>query len=143
MKTFILTTALALACGAASAQKMKEANVPSAVKSKFVSLYPNTKNAKWEKEGNNYEAEFDVNKVETSVSFDPNGNLVETETEISTDALPQGAKDYVKNNLGGKKISEASKIVAADGGITYEAEVGGTDYIFDASGNFVRKEQGD
>ncbi|MBC7861343.1 MAG: PepSY-like domain-containing protein, partial [Bacteroidia bacterium] len=81
MKT-ITTLALALTIGFASAQKMKEAEVPAAVKTKFTSLYPKAKVEKWEKEGANYEAEFTNNKIETSVIFDAAGSLIATEIEI-------------------------------------------------------------
>ena len=141
MKTFFAIAALVIA-SACSAQKIKEAEVPAAVKTAFAGLYPNTKVEKWEKEGANYEAEFEKSEVETSVLFDASGKLLETETEISVNDLPQAAKDYVAKNFPGKKIHEASKIVAADGTVTYEAEVD-ADYIFDANGNFMKKETED
>lgn len=44
------------------------------------------------------------------------------------------------NNLAGEKISEAEKVVHANGTITYEAEIGNTDYKFDSNGNFLNKD---
>jgi hypothetical protein len=41
----------------------------------------------------------------------------------------------------GKKIKEASHITDAKGVISYEAEIDGVDYIFDADGKMLRKEQ--
>ncbi len=122
------------------AQQLKESEIPALVKAKFVSLYPGTKNVKWEKEHNKYEAGFKQNKIETSILIDAAGNMVEIETEIAVSSLPQAVAAYVSKNLAGKKIKEASKIVTASGVITYEAEVGGVDYIFDANGNFIKKE---
>jgi phosphopantothenoylcysteine synthetase/decarboxylase len=115
-------------------------DVPAAVKSKFASLYPNVKKAKWDKEAANYEAEFEVNEVETSVLFDATGNLLETETEIAVTALPKAVSDYVTKNYATEKIKEASKIVDSKGTVTYEAEVKSGDLIFDAQGNFIKKE---
>lgn len=115
--------------------------VPAAVKEKFASLYPNVKKAKWEKENGNYEAEFEVNEVETSCVFDANANLLETETEIAVNTLPKAAAEYCAKNHAGKKISEAAKIVDSKNTPYFEAEVKGVgDLIFDASGNFVKKE---
>lgn len=51
--------------------------------------------------------------------------------------------DYASTNLSGKKIKEAAKIASADGTLTYEAEIGDFDYIFDANGNFLKKDAGD
>ncbi|MBI3500253.1 MAG: PepSY-like domain-containing protein [Bacteroidetes bacterium] len=140
MKTTIVLLAIAAVSFSASAQKIKSEEVPSAVKSKVTSLYPNSKVEKWEKEDGNFEAELEVNKVETSVLLNASGNLLQTETEIASSALPKGVSDYVTKNLAGKKIKEAAKIVDAKNTVTYEAEVDEADYIFDASGNFLKKE---
>jgi hypothetical protein len=66
----------------ANAQNLKESDVPSAVKTKFSSMYSGVSNAKWEKENGKYEAEFKENGKETSVLFDANGTHVQTEIEI-------------------------------------------------------------
>lgn len=128
-----------------NAQDLKEGDVPSAVKTKFSSLYPGVKKVKWEKENGNYEAEIYLNKVETSILFDINGNQLQTETEISVSELPQGVKEYASKNLKNSKIKEAAKIVDASGVVTYEAEIKNRDYIFDANGNFIKmdSEEGD
>jgi hypothetical protein len=38
------------------------------------------------------------------------------------------------------EIKDAAKIVAEKGTVTYEAEIGNTDQLFDQSGNFIKKE---
>lgn len=137
-KMFIVLAIAFSSCGA-EAQEMKSADVPVAVKSAFEKLYPNVNDVDWEKEDANYEAGFEVNKNETSVVFDANGNLLETEVEIKTSELPQGVTDYVTKNHAGAKITEAAKITDADGTVTYEAEVGKSDLIFDANGKFIKE----
>jgi hypothetical protein len=125
----------------ANAQNVKESEVPISVKSKFVTLYPNAKNVRWEKENGNFEAEFKAAQTETSVLFDSDGTHLQTEVEIPVSNLPNGVKDFVRKNLSGKKISEATRITAANGNVTYEAEIGGEDFLFDANGNFLKKEK--
>ena len=122
------------------AQKISAIDVPAAVKTQFTAMFPGIKADKWEMENGKYEAEFKQNKIETSVLFEADGKHVQTETEIAVSELPGGVKDYLSKNHSGKKIKEAAKISAADGTLTYEAEIGGKDYIFDANGNFLRKE---
>ena len=114
-------------------------DVPSSVKTKFASLYPDVKKAKWSKEDNNYEAEFEVNEMETSVLFDAAGNVLETETEVPVSQLPPSVSDYCSKNFSGKKIKEASKIVDAKGAVKWEAEIDGKDHLFDDSGKPVQK----
>ena len=62
------------------AQTIKIQNVPIAVKAKFTALYPDVKNAEWEKENSQFEAGFKQNAMEISVLIDATGTLIETET---------------------------------------------------------------
>ena len=144
MKTIITSAALVFVINTVSAQKIKESEVPKAVTESFTKNFPGSKAKEWEKEKDAYEAEFNLNKVETSASFSADGKLMETETEIATSALPKAVADYVTKNYAGHKLSEASKIVDAKGTVTYEAEVKKgkeeMDLIFDSNGVFVKKE---
>lgn len=140
MKKLIVIVALSLGVGSANAQKVKEADVPSAVKDGFTKSFPNSKVEQWEKEDGNFEAEFDLNKVETSALFDATGKLLETEVEIKVSELPKAVSEYITKNVPGKKIKEASKITDAAGKVWFEAEAGEADYIFDADGKFVKKD---
>jgi hypothetical protein len=143
MKKLLIAAMALVIINNASAQKIKETEVPAAVKAKFKALYPAITKVKWEKENGAFEAGFDNGKVETSVLIDPSGNLKETEVEISLSALPKAASDYIAKNYAGYKISEAAKITDAKGVVTFEAEVSkmkkGMDVIFDASGKFIKE----
>lgn len=143
MKKITLTIFLSLAIVFAYAQKVKQNDVPQPVKDALYKMYPNAKVSEWSLEDGNYEAEFENNDIETSVVLTPTGVHVMTEVEIASSALPQAAQDYVKNNLAGKKIKEAAKLTTADGVVSYEAEVAGIDYLFDANGTFTGSEGGD
>jgi len=123
----------------ANAQKLSEKAVPEAVQSALQKNNPNAKEVKWEKEKGNYEAGFEVSKTDHSVLIDASGSIIETEVEISIDALPKNARTYVTQKYPGKKIKEAAKITDAKGVVTYEAEVTGKDLIFDASGKFLKE----
>jgi len=139
MKNLIFISIALIIGFSACGQKLKNEDVPAVVSAKFKSLYPSIENVKWGKEGQNYEAEFDVDKVETSVVIEAGGNLLETEYEITPSDLPAAAKAYVSTNIPGEKIKEASKITDAKGVVTFEAEVKGMDYIFDKDGKFIKK----
>lgn len=121
------------------AQKTQDKNVPAAVKSSFQKQYPDAKEVKWEKENGNYEAEFEQTETDYSVLLDASGNILETEIEISSDALPAKAKEYISKNYAGQKIKEAAKIIDAKGTVTYEAEIKGTDLLFDSNGVFIKE----
>lgn len=122
------------------AQKIKETKLPSAVKEAFIKQYPETKVKKWKKDSANYEAEFNVNGLETQAVYDSNGNFIESEIEMKASELPKAVKDYIASNLHGKKIKDAAKITDSTGRISYKAEVDNEGYIFDSDCSFVKKE---
>lgn len=144
MKTTFFIVASVITVSYSFAQKMKETEIPVATTAKFHTLYPAIKDVDWEKEKDNYEAEFDQGKTEGSVLIDASGNLLETEFEIQNTELPKSVFDYVAKNYSGLKVREASKITDPNNTVTYEAEMKQGkekfDLIFDSSGNFIKKE---
>jgi len=119
-------------------QTIKEKDVPTSVKNAFQQKYPQANVEKWEKEGANYEAEFDFNEVDQSVLIDVQGNIIETEIEIMLSELPKSVTEYIKTNHKGQTIKEATKISDSKGTITYEVEIKGKDLIFDRNGSFIK-----
>ena len=142
MKTLLMCSILGLGTGLAVAQKVKESDVPKPVKSAFAKAYPAVKGIEWEKEDGSYEASFDQNKAELSVTLDAEGNIKEVETEIKQSELPSAVKTILIKDYAGYKVTEAAKIVAA-GTTTYEAEVKkgkeSFDLIFDPNGKLLEK----
>jgi uncharacterized protein (DUF2164 family) len=141
MKKITLMAALLVVIQLVKAEKISEYSLPNEVKTIFAKMFPNQYSVKWELENGNYEAEFMLNKVETSALYSPTGQWLQTETEIKVDVLPMAVIEYVSKNLAGKKIKEASKIIDAKGNLFYEVEVNGNDYIFDTKGNYLRTEK--
>lgn len=127
------------------------AKVPANVLDAFGKMYPHVKAAEWKAEEGNYEAEFKApamfvkqggkTEVTRTVVMNAQGTLVHEEEEMDIADLPAKITDYVKNELGGKAITEASRITLNTGDMNYEIEVGKTDYIFNADGQFLSKEE--
>lgn len=134
------------------AQKISSAELPAQVAESFRKHFPEVKNAEWEKEGTNFEAEYKVSKInmdnpkakkleiEKSAVFNAAGDLIQTEEEINVADLPKSIIEYANKNYPGKKINEAAKITEITGEVKYEAEIGKDDYLFDAHGKFLSKE---
>ena len=139
MKKIIVTAIAILSSNMIFAQKTKD--VPAPVKAAFQKQYPNVSKVEWEKEDGNYEAEFDINKIENSVLYDSSGKLLETEMEIQLKDLPAGVLEYVQTNYKGQKVNEAAKITDANGTVTFEAEIGKMDVIFDEKGKFLKEKK--
>ncbi len=134
----MFTLATCLAIPMAKAQKLSAAKVPAAVKNSFAKAYPN-QSVKWEKEKDKYEAAFKQNGADISVLYTDAGVMTESETDIKITELPAPALAYIKANMPGKRITEAAKISTVAGVVTYEAEIGGKDLIFDDKGKFIKK----
>ena len=123
---------------AACAQKTSASKVPAIVKASFEKKYPGVA-ATWEKEDGNYEVNFKKDGNIMSVILNADGAITETETDIKISDLPSAASTYVKAHYNGKHIKESAKIIKEDGTVNYEANVAGTDVIFDADGKFLRE----
>lgn len=141
MKKSITVIALFIVALSSFAQKTKEQDVPLTIKNAFHAKYPKAEKVTWDKEGDNYEASFNVNKIDNSVLLNTKGRIVETGIAIQTAQLPQKAVQYLNANFKNQKVKEAAKIVTANGAIIYEAEVGSNDLLFDESGNFIKKDK--
>jgi len=125
---------------AASAQNVKEQDVPSATKNAFKKAYGDAKEVKWEKEGVNFEAEFEVGETDQSVVLDASGSILKVEIEIKVADLPAAVNNYIAKNHNDAKIREATKITDPAGVVSYEAEIKGKDLIFDSNGMFIKEE---
>ncbi|MDF2434359.1 MAG: hypothetical protein JWP44_3990 [Mucilaginibacter sp.] len=125
--------------GIAMAQKLKNTEVPDAVKSALMKKYPEATKVTWEKEKANFEANWGGKSGEDmSVQYTPSGAFVEQVVAISPSELPASVAVYVKQHYKGVKITEAGKVTDAKGTTMYEAEVKGKDLVFDEKGNFLK-----
>ncbi len=143
MKRLFLTGTLALSIAACSSaqkteKKGKESEIPVTVQDAFKKQFPTITDVDWEKEGENYEGEFENGEVETSVVINTSGVILETETEMEPSTLPKAILDYLDSNYKGQKVREATKIILNDGTVNYEAEVNKKDLIFDNNGTFIK-----
>ena len=125
--------------GILNAQDLKDKDVPAIVKSAFAKKYPAVKKVSWEKEKENYEANWGGKSGEdNSVMFSPTGNFIEIVEAISIDKLPSSIAPFIAKNYNGAKIKEAGKVTDALGKHTIEVEIKGKDLIFDEKGNFIK-----
>jgi hypothetical protein len=116
--------------------------VPQAAKDNFAKMYPDVKKVHWEKEHKNFEAEFMKDNMRMEAAFNAQGNYLYTETPVKVADLPKGVSDYVSKNYPGKPIARAEKMTDASNTVTYEAMIKGVpDLVFDAQGNFLKKEK--
>ena len=131
----LITIVLITSCN----QKADESAIPKGIIETFNANFKGSTVESWDKENDGgYEAEFDLNGVETSATFSSDGKLIETEQEIEESALPTAISEYLKTNYSSKSIDEVAKITTGEGIIKYEVEIEKTDLIFDEKGNLFK-----
>jgi hypothetical protein len=141
MNKSIIVIALIMVSLVTFAQKTKEQNVPQVIKNTLLQKFPKATEIKWDKEGKNFEASFDLNNVDNSVVFNQDGKIVETEIEIKVSQLPKNAIQYLNDHYKNQKVKEVAKIVTEKGSLIYEAEIKGKDLFFDENGNFIKRDK--
>lgn len=140
MKITIFSICFLLLGKIAIAQELKYSEVPEAVKASFIDIYPEIKKVDWEKDGDNYEADFIYNNIVTSLVFDMTGKVVLRKEEIPVNTLPENIKEYSSQNLNSDKLNKAVMLTNEFGVIIFKVEINGTDYLFGVEGNFISRE---
>lgn len=136
---FTATMFGALLYGQKSQNSLKpKPEIPAVVKESFSIEFPGAI-ARWDKEGDQYEANFRYKGKVMSALFEADGNMTESEVSIKISELPSPVLLYVKEHYKGAKIKEAAKITKSNGEINYEAEVRGLDVLFDEQRKFIRE----
>ncbi|MCF8370865.1 MAG: PepSY-like domain-containing protein [Bacteroidales bacterium] len=129
----------------ACAQKAKD--VPANVQSTFSQKFPTATKVKWEKENDKeWEAEFKLDGIEYSASFNIEGTWLETEHKIKKSEIPTLVKNTLDTQFEGYKIEEPEIIESADGTFyEFELEKGKLEIEvqIDSNGLVVKKESED
>jgi midasin (ATPase involved in ribosome maturation) len=144
MKNVMIAFVLFIFVGFCQAQDKKE-EIPAAAKSAFAAKFPAAQKVKWnvEKPGE-FEAEFKLNGVESSATYDAKGQCIEIEVEIKESELPQAVKAIIAKDFAGFKLDEVEKATDAKGVVSYEMEAAKGkekyDLSFDGNGKLLTKE---
>ena len=145
MKKIALLVVAGLLGGSVYAQKLKDSEVPAAVKTAFAKNFPSAKDVKWSKESaTEFEAEFKAGATEKSANFDQSGKWVVTETEIKKTDLPQAVQASVTKEFAGFKMEEIEKVEKPDNVVLYEMELEKNKITYEvqfaADGKVIKKE---
>lgn len=142
----LLLFATCLITGYCPAQKLKDYEVPAAVKDAFATRFPDARDISWSKENSTgFEAEFEINNIEQSVNFDDSGKWLGTETEIKKSELPKAVISTLAKEFPGYKIEEVEKAETSMQGNFYEVELEKKEILIEVQvtgdGNVLKKEE--
>lgn len=141
MKNLKIAALLLVATATVSAQDLKMDEVPANLQSTFSTSFNTAKDVEWEKEGDHFKVEFEVNKMDHDIWYDAEGNVMKSKMEISENELPPNIAAAVKNKYADYKIDSA-EVYEQDGTKTYKIEIekgwfNERDLTIDASGKIV------
>ncbi len=129
---------------AAMAEDAGEVSVPAVVKDALKKAYPNATRVEWEKKkSGDFEAEFKIGKLQTDVTLNASGEILETDVEIAVSELPAAVRATLEKQFAGQKVKEAEKV--QKGGTTlYEVDLSGRiEVVLGADGAVIEKKAGD
>ncbi|KAA3651824.1 MAG: hypothetical protein DWP98_02290 [Bacteroidetes bacterium] len=122
MKNLKLMASALLITTMASAQDIKLEQVPPSIQKNFKNEYSKAKDVEWELDGELYEVEFEINKMDHEVWYDKDGKVMRLEKEISAKELPSTIISLIKSKYAGFKIDKA-QITTTEQRTIYEVEL--------------------
>jgi hypothetical protein len=121
MKKLVFTVAVSLCTYAVVFAQPK---IPYAVTEAFTSKFPNAKEVKWGRENTKeYEAEFLMEGLNYSANFSDKGFLLETESPVSLNSLPEKVKVAWNKSHKSETVKMITLISRWNGSSLYEFEI--------------------
>ena len=123
-------------------QNITSAKVPSVVLNTLKSKFPTANDIDWEKPGNIYEAEFDLNdSTEISIQIDEAGRLLLQKHDIQNSDFSSLIALKIQQQYKGYKIEDVEKL-EKDGTTYYQVELKGKgkkdrNLVFSSDGNEI------
>lgn len=124
---FVFTIFGALAVNAQNAQepsKIKDKDVPEAVRKAFDNQFDKTTMADWKIKEGNYKVSFRQGLKRSIAEFSPAGELISKGERVEKDELPTAVGDAVKVNYANNTIDEIYRI-EKDGQTQYLVKIDG------------------
>ncbi len=140
MKTVHVMLAMLGFSTVSCAQDIPQNEVPSVVMNAFDSKFPNAMDVEWERKGDIFNVDFEIDKIDHEAWMDATGKIIKLETEIKETEVPAAVKATIAKDFKDCHIDDAEKI-EKDGKIYYSIELDGKTgdrtIIFDAAGKQV------
>ena len=90
---------------------VKPDSVPETVKTTLTANFPNTVGLEWEKVGNDYEADFDVDTVDHEALISASGEMLKYKYDITEAELPEAVKTAISQSYSNLRLDDAEKLL--------------------------------
>lgn len=122
MKNLRIAAVLLFATATITAQDLTIEEVPSNLQTTFTDSFKNTTDVEWEKKGDLFKVEFEINKMDHDVWYDAEGNVVKSKIEISQNELPSTIASAVKTKYPEYKL-DSIEVYEDATSKTYKVEI--------------------
>ena len=136
-KAIILVLSLAMVFTACEENDIQNNDIPSVVLNAFTEKFSNATHVEWEKIGEEYEVEFDLEAIDYEAIIQADGTILKYKNDISFKALPEAIKETIIANYNKTKIDEVDEIHIGETiyyQVEFEAEPIDNKIIFEKSG---------
>ncbi len=110
MKKVFLLCIIALGVLSVKGQDLLDSEVPETVKKVVNNKFPEVYDLEWEKSGENFEADFELNRYDNSVWINPAGEILQQKSEISKTDLPAAVIRAIELKYANYRIDDSDKI---------------------------------
>jgi hypothetical protein len=124
MKTTCLIIAALSVTMISCSQDIRENKVPSVVQNVVESKFPTAGKIEWEKKGDDFEAEFDLQGQDHEVVIDASGKMIVHKTDVKDTEFPPAVSVAIARDFAGFNIDDADK-VERDGVDYYQVALDG------------------
>tara|TARA_B100001123_G_scaffold391200_1_gene469379 strand:- start:244 stop:696 length:453 start_codon:yes stop_codon:yes gene_type:complete len=100
------------------------ADVPSVVLNAFQSNYPKASDVEWEMLGDDYQVDFEIERVDYEAIFSAEGDMLKYKYEISSTELPEAVKKAITANYANYQIDDTD-ILVINKDLYYQVELDG------------------
>ena len=123
------------------AQDIHKKDVPGAVKAVFMKAYPKATDVDWKMKGSDYEAKFDLGKVDHKATYTALGKTIAVEKDIPNSQLPAAIAKSIRTKYPKGRIDDVDWINTG-GKITYKIDIEGTPDVnvwYSGEGKFIKE----
>jgi hypothetical protein len=113
LASLVISAGLIMSCS----DKIRQSNVPSVVQNSLMQTFQAAADIEWEKEAQNYEAEFVHDSVQTNAIINPAGVLLRYKQEISQTQLPSTVMQALQAQYKEYEVEEVEKV--GEGNLVY------------------------
>ena len=138
MKKLILLIAVVFMISSSYAQVLTLTDVPANISKVFVKSHPKVTTVEWVKAGDNFKANYVVDSLDRSVTYNAKGKTIETEKQISVASLPTLAIKYVNENFADAYVKKSWEITNAKGKVFYNVKIKDVVLTFDSNGKYLK-----